>query len=149
MNDLTIDHLLNLIQSTKTLTEEEQKAWRIRLFEDWENHGGLLSEAFQNELATLFEKENHHLQDVLSPEVEKDYEKAAENEQSIREKVTPELNELVEEYTIVTSQILKEVEEAEKTLGKEFDEALQEALAPQEEAEMAAIRQKLSQKKPY
>lgn len=145
MNDLSLEDILSFIGLCITLTEDQKDMLRLRILDEFDQHGERLSRELMEEIAKTLDTEvtyleNHHLplQDELIRQAEDDYEKELE-------RIQPQLERLVTDYKKETEELTHEYDVAFRQLDKEFDQIAQKELGSAEEQQILALKQKLAQ----
>ncbi|EKD93108.1 MAG: hypothetical protein ACD_28C00244G0015 [uncultured bacterium] len=143
MTDFTFDDLLNLIQMAQTLNDTERREWRIRLFKEFNENDGHLSEDSRQGLAHLFQREIQRIDGEI-PQTEQQYDEVRENEQDEVEAIRPDLQTLVQDYQVQTDEIVKDYQKGFHLIDKEVDGVLQTVFAETDQADIEAIKAQLS-----
>jgi hypothetical protein len=142
MNEFAFDELLDLIQLSQALTDTEKKEWRIRVFSEYKELDGLLSDKTRDELDKLFEAEMGLLDSEIEV-LEGEYKEAVTNERQSFNEIRPDLEHLLEDYNGGTDDLLDQYEEAFLLLDKEYDSTVKSLKEESDESEADLIRQKL------
>ncbi len=146
MDDFTTEDIISYINLCMTLSDEEKGALKLRVMDELDLNGNKLSPEFSEELAHVFETELNYLEQEFLPAQDELIHTHEEEYNEELEQIRPELDELVEEYERNTKEVQAEYDAEFVKLDKAFDSVAQKETGKHEAAEIASIKEKLSQK---